>query len=112
FIYMSAISGIDQALWDINGKIYQVPVYQLLGGAVRDQIRTYTHASDAESAVKAIEMGFAGIKTGGEKPGNLYNPEAQLEYFEAHLSSIREAIGKEKLLCVDTHGKGTPAVAI
>lgn len=112
FIYMSAISGIDQALWDINGKIYDVPVYQLLGGAVRDKIRTYTHAGNAESALKAVEMGFAGIKTGGGKPGNLYDPEADLEYFDANLASIREAIGKDKLLCIDTHGKGTPAVAI
>ena len=42
-ILMSALSGIDQALWDIAGKFYNVPTYQLLGGAVRDRIRVYAH---------------------------------------------------------------------
>ena len=42
-ILMSALSGIDQALWDIAGKYYDVPAYQLLGGAVRDRIRVYAH---------------------------------------------------------------------
>ena len=41
-ILMSAISGIDQALWDIKGKYYEAPVYELLGGAVRDKIRVYS----------------------------------------------------------------------
>ena len=42
-VRMSALSGLDQALWDIAGKTYGVPVYQLLGGAVRDRIRVYAH---------------------------------------------------------------------
>src|SRR5919206_3806722 len=42
-VLMSALSGIDQALWDIAGKHYGVPVYQLLGGAVRDRVRVYAH---------------------------------------------------------------------
>src|ERR687886_1739686 len=42
-VLMTALSGIDQALWDIAGKHFGVPVYQLLGGAVRDRIRVYAH---------------------------------------------------------------------
>jgi galactonate dehydratase len=42
-VLMTAMSGIDQALWDISGKHYGVPTYQLLGGAVRDRIRVYAH---------------------------------------------------------------------
>lgn len=112
FIYMSALSGIDQALWDINGKIYNVPVYMLLGGAVRNKIRTYTHAGDAESALKAVEMGFAGIKTGGGKSGAIYDPASDLEFLDENLALIRKAIGKDKLICVDNHGQGVPAEAI
>src|SRR3954468_22999323 len=42
-VLMSALSGLDQALWDISGKHYGVPVYKLLGGAVRDRVRVYAH---------------------------------------------------------------------
>jgi len=112
FVHMSAISGIDQALWDILGKLCNVPVYMLLGGAVRDRIRTYTHAGDAETARKAVDMGFAGVKTGGGKHGAFYDPEADLAFLDENLASIRQAIGKDAVLCIDNHGQGTPAEAI
>ena len=51
-IGMSAISGIDQALWDIRGKVLGQPVYQLLGGAVRDRVRMYTHLGGGD--MKAV----------------------------------------------------------
>jgi galactonate dehydratase len=58
-VLMSALSGIDQALWDISGKHFGVPIYQLLGGAVRDRIRVYAHwgigslAEEAQAAARA-----------------------------------------------------------
>ena len=55
-VLMSALSGIDQALWDIAGKHYSVPVYQLLGGAVRDRIRVYAHWG-----IHSLEEDAAGI---------------------------------------------------
>jgi len=112
FVHMSAMSGIDQALWDISGKIYNVPVYMLLGGAVRDKVRTYTHADNAASARKAVELGFAGVKTGGGKPGTIYDPTADLAFLDENLASIRQAIGRDAVLCIDNHGQGTPAEAV
>src|SRR5664279_852091 len=65
-ILTSALSGIDQALWDIKGKALGVPVYELLGGPTRNKIRVYAHASvdNPDSVRKAIAQGFTAFKTG------------------------------------------------
>ncbi|MCL2058882.1 MAG: galactonate dehydratase [Oscillospiraceae bacterium] len=113
FIHMSAISGIDQALWDINGKLHNVPVYKLLGGAVRNKILTYTHAGNAESAKKAVDDGFAGIKTGLGGGGiDVYDPLRFLSAAKDRLGDIREAMGPDKYIAIDNHGQSSPAVAI
>ncbi len=67
-IHMSAIAGIDQALWDIKGKALSVPVSELLGGPVRDKIRVYSWiggdrpADTAEAARSAVGAGFTAVK--------------------------------------------------
>ena len=95
FIHMSAISGIDQALWDIAGKHYNVPVYMLLGGNVRDKLKCYTHAQTGKEAYHLChELGFSGVKC-CYRYGRL----------EAALKEIREAIGFDKELYVDQHGQ-------
>lgn len=101
FVHMSAISGIDMAIWDLLGKLYKVPTCMLLGGRVRDRIRTYTHAPNSEMAGKWVEMGFAGVKTGGPENG-----------FDEILNGIRKTIGNDRELMVDNHGQLSTAAAI
>jgi galactonate dehydratase len=74
-ILTSALSGIDQALWDIKGKALGVPVYELLGGPLRDCVRVYAHASQPDQMKKLQGQGFSAFKTGvaKQKPrGNRY----------------------------------------
>jgi galactonate dehydratase len=61
----SAMAAIDIALWDLTGKVYNLPVYKMLGGAVRDRVRAYTHAADLRGGKDAVDQGFSAFKTGG-----------------------------------------------
>ena len=112
FIHMSAISGIDIALWDLAGKIYNVPTYMLLGGAVRDKIKTYSHAFTAEMAKEVIDMGFAGVKTGAGAVRGVYDPRPDTKALAKRLEEVRKIIGDEPLIMIDNHGKSSPIEAI
>src|SRR5258706_4197690 len=61
-VLMTALSGIDQALWDIAGKHYGVPVYQLLGGPVRDRMRVYAHWGIADTTEAGLERARARLE--------------------------------------------------
>ncbi|MBM3934695.1 MAG: galactonate dehydratase [SAR202 cluster bacterium] len=113
-IIMSAISAIDQALWDIKGKALGVPVYQLLGGAVRDRIRVYSHASSPEEAKKRVQEGFNAIKAGTwHKDMDRGIVESVLPGWLAdHVTGLREAVGPDVDIMLDNHGRSRPALAI
>src|ERR1700757_1351265 len=66
-ILTSALSGIDQALWDIKGKALGVPVYELLGGPTRKRVRVYAHARSPAQIKQGIARGFTAFKTGVAK---------------------------------------------
>jgi galactonate dehydratase len=87
-----ALTGIEMALWDIKGKALGVPVWNLLGGKIRDEIRMYAHAGNAETALKMVERGYTGVKTGGVK-----NPLQKVK-------EIREAVGPDVDIMADVHG--------
>jgi len=123
-VLMSALSGIDQALWDITGKHYGVPVYQLLGGAVRDRVRVYAHwgirdLSD-ESLAKAKERltylqktgGYTAFKSGPAGKWRAHEPPATIDNFVKCAYMMREWVGPEVEIAFDFHGKMTPALAI
>ncbi|MFD0678008.1 MULTISPECIES: galactonate dehydratase [unclassified Paenibacillus] len=117
-ILVSAISGIEQALWDIKGKYYNIPVYEMLGGACRHKIRMYSHCSGdtpeeiAKNAVKKQQQGFTAIKIGIDPPVLNVDSLAFVESQVAKLAAIRAAVGKEMDIAIDFHGRVSPAMSI
>ena len=109
----SAISGIDQALWDLKGKAFGVPVYQLLGGRCRERIRVYqnpggrTPAETAENAQRLVEeYGFTAIKTNPLPPDVHQLPWLKaLAAVERKLALLREALGEEIDIALDPHAQ-------
>ncbi|WP_353719747.1 galactonate dehydratase [Dyadobacter sp. 676] len=105
-ILTSALSGIDQALWDIKGKLLGVPVHELLGGPTRDRVRIYGRASNAEDMKKRKAEGYTIIKTGVAKknPANIVENPAFIRYAADNFASLREAGGPEMDIAIDFHG--------
>ncbi|MBN79855.1 MAG: hypothetical protein CMJ70_06920 [Planctomycetaceae bacterium] len=105
----SAASGIEQALWDITGKAYGVPVYKLLGGAVRDYVRLYARtdlglATYGEEARAAVSEGFDGFKFGPGPYVRPYNDEQQVDVALGISREIRDAAGPDCELMIDCGG--------
>ena len=117
-IGMSAISGIDQALWDIKGKELGRPVYELLGGKVRDKVRMYTHFGGAtpdamaEDALSKVAKGWTAVKTVPVPITNIVDGLAVQKRAEAGLRAVREAVGDDVDILLDMHGRVTPQMAI
>jgi galactonate dehydratase len=106
-VMTSAISGIDQALWDIAGKAYGQPVYRLLGGPCRDRVRLYARTdlglpSPAEEARAAIAEGFTGFKWGYGPTGRPFDEEESIQAAHDTARAISGDAGLE--LMVDCAG--------
>jgi len=122
-VLMSALSGIDQALWDIAGKHFNVPIHTLLGGSVRDRIRVYAHwgiRDMSEAGLQAAksrldmlrEKGYTAFKGGPGGKWHAHEAPAVIDQFVKCAYTMREWVGPEVELCFDFHGKMTPALAI
>jgi len=110
-VFMSAIAGIDQALWDIKGKALGVPVHQLLGGAVRNSIRVYSWiggdrpADTAAAAKNAVARGFTAVKMNGTEELQFIDSHDKIELTLANVQAVREAVGPNVGIGVDFHGR-------
>lgn len=112
-ILTSALSGIDQALWDIKGKLLNVPVYELLGGPTRDRVRIYGRAGSAADMKKRVAEGYTVIKTSVAKknPANIVENRAFIKYAAENFASLREAGGDSMDIGIDFHGAISPQTA-
>lgn len=108
---MSAIAGIDQALWDIKGKYYDAPVYELLGGACRDRIRVYRWIGGdrpddvAEAAKEAYDQGFQAIKMNACEEMHYIDSFRKIEAVCERVNAIRESLGHKLEIALDFHGR-------
>ncbi len=109
-VMTSAMSGIDQALWDIAGKAYGQPVYRLLGGPCRDRVRLYARGdlglpSMAAEAQAAIDEGFTAFKWGYGPTGRPFDEKENIRVAQATAHAIVAAIGDQPLdLMIDCAG--------
>jgi len=110
-ILTSAMSGIEQALWDIKGKRFGVPVYELLGGAVREKMRVYAWiggdkpAETAEAAREKVAAGYTAVKMNGTAEMEWIDTNAKIEAAVANIAAVREAIGYDLGIGIDFHGR-------
>ena len=110
-ILMSAIAGIDQALWDIKGKWYQAPVYDLMGGRCRDRMRVYSWIGGdrpddvARQALEKKAAGFTAIKMNATEELQIIDSYDKIDAVLERVAAIREAAGKQFGIAIDFHGR-------
>ncbi len=110
-IHMSALAGIDQALWDIKGKTLGVSICKLLGGPVRNRIQVYSwiggdRPSDvAEGAKEVVNRGFKALKMNACEEMNYIDSNAKIDAAVANVAAVREAVGSEIGIGIDFHGR-------
>ncbi|MCY3833822.1 MAG: galactonate dehydratase [Chloroflexi bacterium] len=110
-VMMSAIAGLNQALWDLKGKYHGVPVYDLLGGKVRDRIQVYAGLSGdspAEVAAQAQQRkdeGLRAVKMGAVNTVHYMDSFQHIDEAVARVAAVRGQVGNDFSIAVDFHGK-------
>ena len=110
-ILMSAISGIEQALWDISGKMAGLPVHRMLGGAVRDRMRVYSWIGGdrpddvVAEARRRIDTGMNAVKMNGTEEMAWIDSFTKVEEVLSRVQALRDAFGYSLDIAVDFHGR-------
>lgn len=115
--HMSVIAGVDQALWDIKGKFFNTPIYNLIGGACKDKIQVYkwiygdTPEELAQSARTAIKEGYKAVKTLATDQCNYIDSYKKVDRVVERIGAVRSEVGSELEVGVDFHGRAHKAMA-
>ncbi len=110
-VHMSALAGIDQALWDIKGRALGVPVHQLLGGRLRERIRVYAwiggdRPADAVAGAKEVAAcGFSAVKMNGAEELQFVDSHRGIDAVVERVGAVRQAMGPGFGIAVDFHGR-------
>ncbi|MGB9989510.1 galactonate dehydratase [Pseudoduganella rhizocola] len=110
-ILMSAIAGIDQALWDIKGKTLGQPVWQLLGGLVRDRMQAYSwvggdRPSDVVAGIRTLmDIGFTTFKMNGTEELGIIDTSTKIDAAVERIAEIRSIFGNRIEFGIDFHGR-------
>ena len=116
-VLMSALAGIDQALWDLKGKRYGLSVHQMLGGKVRDRMQVYAWVGGddpTEVAAEAKEkqsQGYRAIKMNASAELHYIDSPGKLDQVVSRIGSVRETVGSDFGIAVDFHGRIHRAMA-
>ena len=117
--FLSALAGVEVALWDIKGRALGVPIHRLLGGRVRDRIRAYANGPRGEtpdalarSAADLVARGFTALKFAPFEATPLLVNRRLVDAAVAKTRAVRDAVGPEVELMIDAHGRLSPAAAI
>jgi len=123
-VVASAMSGIDQACWDILGKHLNQPVYRLLGGPVRDRVRVYGHMVGdgiprppgsqtlGEIAKASLMDGISALKCGPSRVNRPMEGRSAVQTAVREIEEVRRAVGDGVDLMVDLHGRCSPALSV
>jgi len=116
-VLTSAVSGIEQALWDIKGKHYGLPVYEFLGGPVRDRMRVYAWIGGDEPSEVAAQArrqtaaGYTALKMNATAAMEWIDSAAKVREAGARMAAVREAVGWDVGIGIDFHGRVHKAMA-
>lgn len=110
-VLLSAIAGVDQALWDLKGKYYNIPIYEFFGGLVRNHVRVYSwiggdRPSDvAQAARDRLDAGFTAIKMNATSQMHFIDSYDKIDEVIKRVSEVRAVTGNAFGIAIDFHGR-------